>query len=464
MTQSVMLRNDTVFGHPRGLMVLCFAEGWERFSYFGMQSLLVLYMTHQLLLPGHIEHVFGFSWFRSVIEYARGPLTEGALASQIFGLYAGFVYFTPILGGLIADRWVAGGYLGGRTATITIGALMMAVGHFLMAFEWSFLVALALLLCGVGAFKGNITSQVGSLYEPGDPRSATAYQVFQFSISTAVIVSGLVCGTLGEKAGWHYGFGAAGVGMLIAAAGYLYGRRWLPASQTVSRTTDANAAESAAALTAKQWKTILLLVAIVPLIAGAQVGNQQMFNAFVVWGEASFDRQIAGFEMPVTWLLSADAALSSLILAFFIAFWTWCRRRGTEPQEIVKIAIGAALMSLGPLLLALAATQLSTPHSKISVAWGIAFEFVNEVGFVIMIPANLALFSGAAPPRAKGLMIGVYYLAFLFTNLTVGWLGGLLGQLNPSVFWLLHAAVAGASAVLLAAVAGWSRSRLLLAV
>lgn len=439
-----------VFGHPRGLMYLCFAEGWERFSYFGMQTLLVLYMTHQLFSPGHIEHVVGFAFLRSAVERVTGPLTDAALASQIFGLYAGLVYLTPLIGGLLADRWRC------RTLVVTVGAILMSFGHFLMAFEWSFLPALILLLLGVGGFKGNITSQVGGLYAPGDPRRATAYQVFQFSIAAAVVLSGLVCGTLGEKVGWHYGFGAAGVGMLLAAAGYLHGRRWLPAQGL--RADDRT--ERPDKLSAGEWKTILLLTAIVPMIAGAQVGNQQMFNAFLVWGEKSFDLKLAGFAMPVTWLLSADAALSAGLLALMIVIGSFFRRWGREPDEIVKIAIGAAVMALGPLLLALA-TLHPADGGKISIAWGIAFEFINEIGFVIMIPANLSLFSGAAPKRVQGLMIGMYFTAFLATNLTVGWLGGLLEKMSSFSFWMLHSAIVAVSALLLTIVARWGRRWLL---
>ncbi|HEY4974186.1 MAG TPA: oligopeptide:H+ symporter, partial [Steroidobacteraceae bacterium] len=210
-------------GHPRGLGYLAFAEGWERFSYYGMQTLLVLYMVRQLLHPGHIERIAGFNLFRATLERAYGtPLSTVALASAIFGLYTGLVYLTPIAGGIIADRWL------GRTRTVTIGALLMAAGHFLMAFDVSFLVALLCLLVGVGCFKGNIASQVGSLYAPADLRRADAFQIYFLFINGAVIVSPLITGTLGEVYGWHYGFGAAGVGMLISLVIYLYGRKWLP--------------------------------------------------------------------------------------------------------------------------------------------------------------------------------------------------------------------------------------------
>src|SRR5437667_7786269 len=215
-------------GHPRGVGYLAFTEAWERFSYYGMQALLVLYMVNRLLQTGHIERVAGFAPFRNLLESVyRGPLSVQALASAIFGLYTGLVYLTPIGGGLIADRVL------GRTRTIIIGALLMAAGHFLMAFDFSFLLALLCLLTGVGCFKGNLASQVGALYATGDNRRADAFQIYYLFINGGVIASPLIAGTLGEKIGWHWGFGAAGVGMLIGLTIYLAGRRHLPPDSPV---------------------------------------------------------------------------------------------------------------------------------------------------------------------------------------------------------------------------------------
>jgi proton-dependent oligopeptide transporter, POT family len=435
-----------VLGHPRGLAYLSVSEGWERFSFLGMQSLLVLYMTHQLLLPGHVERVLGFSVLRPMIEGATGPLSATALASQVFGLYAGMVYVTPLIGGLLADRWVS------RTKVVAAGAILMAIGHFLMAREETFLPALVLILAGCGGFNGNISSQVGSLYSPVDGRRATAFQVFQLGISTSAIAAPLVCGTLGEKVGWRYGFAVAGNGMLIGLAVYLKGVKWLPEQQ--ARPSDRSA--ESGKLSARERKTVLLLIAMVPLLAATQVGNQQMFNAFVVWGEKNFDLWVAGFEMPVTWLLSADAAISVAMMMLSIWAWQACRKRGKEPQDIMKIVIGAAVMATAPLILSLASLQLAA-GGKISIGWGVAFEFINEIGFVIIIPANLSLYSAAAPKRVQGLMLGVYLLSLFCANLSVGWLGALLEQMTSVRFWLLHAAIVSAAAIFLMAIAKWGR-------
>src|SRR5438477_4104809 len=220
--------NDrSFFGHPRGLGYIAFAEAWERFSYYGMQALLVLYMVNRLLQPGHVEHIAAFIPFRHAIESFRGPLDIQPLASTIFGHYTSLVYLTPIAGGLIADRWL------GRTRTITIGALLMSAGHFLMAFDVTFLLAMTCLLCGVGCFKGSLASQVRALYTPGDNCRADAFQIYYIFINGGVIAAPLIAGTLGEIYGWHWGFGAAGVGMLIGLTIYLMGRKYLPPDSPV---------------------------------------------------------------------------------------------------------------------------------------------------------------------------------------------------------------------------------------
>src|SRR6476620_3265416 len=212
-------------GHPRVLWYLAFTEAWERFSYYGMQSLLVLYLVNYLLKPGRIEHVMAFASFRKLY----GGIDGQALASAIFGTYTAAVYLTPIFGGFLADRVL------GRRRTVLLGGLTMAAGHFLMAFETAFLFALLCLVLGCGMFKGNIASQVGSLYKPDDLRRADAFQIFYLGINAGVIASPRIVGTLGEKVGWHYGFGAAGVGMLLALGIYLSGRRYLPRDQIQPR-------------------------------------------------------------------------------------------------------------------------------------------------------------------------------------------------------------------------------------
>lgn len=428
-----------ILGHPRGLAYLVFAEAWERFSYYGMQALLVLYMGQQLLLPGHVENVAGFAAFRASIEGVYGPLSPAALASVIFGLYAGGVYLTPIAGGFIADRIL------GRTATVTIGAMLMAIGHFLMAFEFSFLIALTCLLVGVGCFKGNIASQVGELYAPGDLRRADAFQIYLLGINIAVIIAPLVCGTLGQNVAWHWGFGAAGVGMLLGLTVYLLGRRHLPADTLRGPAAGAERPK----LGRRDWTTVAVLVLLLPVMALAAQGNQQIFNAYLVWGDANYSLNFFGQDMPVTWLLSLDAGISTFTIIAVVVFWRMWSKKRREPDEIVKLVIGAAIAALAPLLLAFASMQQAVTGEKISLAWGLGFHIVNDIGFAMVFPVGLALYSRASPRAIGGMMIGVYYLHLFIANMIVGRVGGLMETMGATTFWLLQAALVGGGGVLL---------------
>jgi POT family proton-dependent oligopeptide transporter len=433
-------RDTAYLGHPVGLGWLSFAEFWERFSYYGMQALLVLYMTHTLLQPGHVENVLGFMPFRHAIESVYGTLSPQALASAIFGLYAGLVYLTPIAGGLLADR------LTGRTTAVALGASLMALGHFLMAFEASFLIALACLLAGVGCFKGNISSQVGELYGSDDPRRADGFQMFMIAVQLAVIASPLVCGTLGQVYGWHWGFGAAGVGMLIGLAVYLYGRGSLPVE--VGRAKRA-AAPVRPPLGRREWHRVWILVGLIPVLALVSVGNMQNFNAYLVWAEANYQLIFFGKQMPVTWILSFGSVISASTIVLSVSFWRWWARRWPEPDEITKIVIGTGIAALAPGLLAIASTGVAATGQKAGIGWAFAFEIVNDLGFSNVFPVALALYSRAAPKGLTGVMVGVFYLHLFVCNMLVGWLGGLLDRMPGAAFWEMHAAIILCGAVIL---------------
>lgn len=434
-------RERLILGHPVGLAYLVFAEAWERFAFYGMQALLVLYMGRTLLSPGHAEHVAGLAGLKAVLERAYGPLSPAALASAVFGLYAGGVYLTPLAGGWVADRLI------GRTRAVALGAVLAAAGHFLMAFEASFLPALLCLLAGVGLFKGNIATQVGELYAPGDGRRTDAFQVYMLGISLAVIVSPLVCGTLGERVAWHWGFGAAGVAMLVGLAVYLAGRRHLPPEPP--RGTRARATPRAR-LARGEVRAVVALLALLPALTLSALGNQEIFNAYLVWGGAHYQLVLLGRELPTTWLVSLDAFISSGVLAGTVVFWRWWRAHRREPDEITKLTVGAAISALAPLVLALASVREAATGRKVGLAWGLGFHLLNDVGFANLFAVGLALFSRAAPRSVVGAMFGVYYLHLFAANMAVGWLGGRLEHMAPASFWLLHAALIGAGAALMA--------------
>jgi len=432
-------------GHPPGLAWLSMSEVWERFSYYGMQTLLVLYLTHYLLQPEHIGQVWGFAPFRALIGWIYGTQSTMALASNTAQLYAGVVYLTPLIGGFLADRII------GRTTTVSIGASLMVIGSFMLVLNQTFLLALLVLLIGVGCFKGNIASQVGDLYRIDDKRRADGFQIYFLGIQIAVIVSPLICGYLGQRVDWHLGFVAAGVGMVLGLIVYLTGRKNYPPEPV----RKAAAAEKPARpkLSAQDWKAVILLVALLPVLAVSIVGNQEIFDAYLVWGEKNFQTVILGFNMPITWIVSVDAIVSTVTMIGVIAFWRWYGKRWKEPDEITKIVIGVAISTLGPLVLAGCAAAVAATHQRVPITWALGFHILNDIGFANVLPVGLALYSRAAPKGLGGTMIAVYYIhLFIGNTLIVGPLGGLLGSMPDTTFWLIHVALmAGSAAVLLLA-------------
>jgi POT family proton-dependent oligopeptide transporter len=430
-----------ILGHPRGLWYLVFAEACERFSYYGMQALLVLYLTQYLLVPENLGHVAGFLPFRHFLESLYGPLaTPVTLAAAITGLYSAGVYFTPMIGGYIADQWL------GRTTTITIGALFMVAGHFLMAFDVAFVAAILCLFIGVGLFKGNIASQVGELYGPDDLRRSTAFQTFFLGFQISVIVAPLVIGFLGEKIAWHYGFGAAGVGMAIALVVYRWGRKYLPPERP--RGARAESAPSAK-FTAREWATMAVLIGLLPVLAATAIGNQEIYNAYLLWGEQNYNLVFFGETMPVSWLVSLDAIISTATVGGAILFWTLYARHWKEPDEIIKLAIGALIAAAAPMVLAIASSNAAATGEKVSLLWGLGFHIVNDIGFAMVFPVGLALFSRAAPRRVSGLFIGIYYLHLFICNFATGKAAGLIETMNGFSFWAMHAAIVAGGAVAL---------------
>jgi POT family proton-dependent oligopeptide transporter len=426
-------RADRAFlGHPKGLGYLAFTEAWERFSYYGMQTLLVLYMVNFLLRPGEVEQVAGIEQLRALY----GGIDGQPFASAIFGTYAASVYLTPIFGGWLADRVL------GKRRTVLFGAIVMALGHFLMAFNVTFLFALLCLIIGSGMFKGNIASQVGSLYKPDDLRRADAFQIFYLGINAGVIASPLIVGTLGETVGWHWGFGAAGVGMVIGLVIYIAGQKHLPKEHF---DVPAKSAEPRAPMTRNDWLATAALVLLIPVMAIAIVPNNQIFNAYLVWGDRDFDLMWGGTKLPTTWLVTLDATVSVTFLALVALFYRWYGKRWQEPDELTKIIIGSGFSIAGMACLYLAAETMPA-GGKIGLFWPVMFHVLNSIGFAHMLPVSLALFARLAPKQINATVIGLYYLAFFAGNAMVGYVGGWFETMPVTQFWVVHmafAAVAG---------------------
>lgn len=431
--------HDRAFlGHPKGLAYLSIVEGCERFSYYSMQTLLVLYMVNYVLLPGHLGNVIGLSWMQ---QHRYGGLEGQPLSSAIFGDYTSLVYLTPLLGGLIADRWL------GRRMTLILGAVIMALGHFLMAFEAAFLFALLTLITGVGLFKGNIATQVGELYSERDLRRAMAFQIFYIAINVSVIAAPLVSGTLGEKVGWHWGFGAAGVVMVAGLLFYLAGQRWLTPDNRPSRNpARSQSGAPRARMSARDWQRFAALAVLVPVLAAALLTNQEIFNAYLVWADRHFQLTFFGTTLPTSWMITLDAILSFSMLVAVAWFWNRVgARRGREPDELGKMIIGSGFSIAGGLCLVVAAAGQGS--GKIGLFWPVMFHLFNSIGFAHILPVSLALFSRFAPKAITGFVIGVYYLAFFAANKLVGVVGGWYSSMATTQFWLIHVATAAAGLV-----------------
>jgi len=442
---SARITDDSFLGHPKGLAYLAFTEAWERFSYYGMSALLVLYMVNQLLLPGHVDHVAGFAAFRTMIEGTFGALSTQALASQIFGLYSGFVYFTPVLGGWLGDR------IGQRSAVV-LGALSMAGGHLAMAFDQSFLLALLLLIVGSGLLKGNISAQIGSVYPPEDEERRTrGFAIFSTGINFGAVAGPLLCGWLGERYGWHVGFGAAALFMLGALATYLSGYRYLPAR--VERKVRA-----ATALTPDDRKTIVALIIAMLITVLPQIAYYQLANVLPVWLQEHGDMNAGGFQVPIPWYQSIDPFFSIIGLPLLFALWRWQGRgTGREPSEMWKIGAGSCICGGAHLILVIAI--LLSP-GRVLWIWPFLFCAVQGIGFMYFWPPLLALVSRCAPPKINATMMGSSFLVLFVGNNLIGWIGTFYEQVTPAAFWGLHAAI-GAAGGLLAFVFGRTFGRIL---
>ena len=418
--------DSTFLGHPKGLAYLAFTEAWERFSYYGMISLLVLYMVNQLLLPGHIEHIVGFPGFRAAMERLSGPLSTQALASQLFGLYAGFVYFTPVIGGWIGDRWI------GQRNAVVAGALSMSGGHVAMAFDQSFLLALLLLVVGSGLLKGNISAQVGGLYAANDEaRRTRAFAIFSTGINFGAVLGPLFCGFLGARYGWHIGFGAAALLMLGALATYLRGYRHLPAKI-------ARSGSQQGPVSAEDRKVVVALLVVMAITVLAQIAYYQLANVHPVWLQDHADLNAFGFQIPIPWFYSIDPLASIVSVPVLFALWGRQARVGREPALLTKIAIGSSICGAANLIL-VAAIALS--QGRVLWVWPVLYCTIQGVGFMYFWPNLLALVSKAAPPKINATMMGVSFLTLFVGNNLIGRIGSYYEQMTPAAFWTIHAAI-----------------------
>lgn len=437
--------DSAFFGHPLAFGHIFATEVGLAFAYYGLISILTLYMSTHLFLPGTAEGVIGFGPFSRMMEAVFGATSPLELASATFGLVTGIFYATPLIGGLIGDRW-----LGTRTC-IVAGLPIQALGYALLVFEPTFLIGMALMVVGGGLVKSNLLSQVGALYGPEDPRRTRAFGLFLIAVNIGGFITPLVVGTLGEKVSWASGLAAAAVGMTLAMLAYLSGARHFPARRRVKPAAAITKA-SAAPGPAQGWVVAALLLVLVGSMLNIGAYNQA-FNIFPVWAREHVDRQIGGFEVPVTWFSTLDGILTIVATALAVKIWAWQSRGGREPRETSRLMVGCALTACAFMVLTLSAAAFG--DAKVHILLPILFFMLADAALPWVDTVIMALFTRVGPAGLATSLLGVYYLSFTGGNLLVGRLGQAYEHMAPSAFWGLHAAMAGAGLIWLAVLGGW---------
>lgn len=466
-----MQYNDNGARHPRGLYVLFLTEMWERFSYYGMRALLVLYLVNG-------------------IDMARHD------ALQVYATYTAFVYLTPILGGYLADRW-----LGARRAVL-VGGLVMAAGHFAMAFPPLLNVALVLLVLGNGFFKPNISTLVGSLYGPDDPRRDGGFTLFYMGINLGAFLAPLVCGTLGEKFGWHWGFAAAGVGMLLAVAIFAGGHTalrhfgrvtqrlrardwWLVGGLSLGLVaftvvsvygwryvheawlalalwqrglilfgiigaviTQGQFGAARARLTAREWRHITAILLLGLFVVFFWMGFEQAGGTMNLFALQHTDRMLFDWEMPASYFQALNPLLILLLAPAFSVVFVHLDRSRHALSAPTKMAIGMIILGLGFVVLALAAERAETV-GRVSPLWLVVVYLLHTIGELFLSPIGLSMVSRLAPAQLMSLMMGIWFTAVAVANYLAGTLEALLQGSGIPLYWFLVSSSIGAGLVLL---------------
>jgi proton-dependent oligopeptide transporter, POT family len=442
-----------LFGHPRGLGLLFVTEMWERFSYYGMRAILVLYLVNAL------------QW-------------DAPRAANLYGTYTMAVYLTPLVGGYLADRWI------GTRRSLVIGGIIISLGHFTLAFPGmsTFYAGLVLIVVGTGFFKANVSTQVGQMYRPGDPRRDSAFTIFYMGINVGAAAGPWICGGLAQsdRFGWHWGFAAAGVGMVLGLAVYLWGReRYLPgiglrtprpASRDAPRSEPGGRPAAHGAIGAAAGLALALLLAgtsVLGLVVGASVGAmvgitvlgtrgeerrrvvalfitvffviffwaayEQAGSSMNLFADKNTDLSLGSFHVPSSWFQSVNPAFILLFAPVFAFLWQELGSRGREPSTPLKMALGLFLLGVGFLFL-VAGGRRADAGVLVSPLWLVLAYLFHTLGELCLSPVGLSYVTKLAPARFGSLLMGSWFLANAAANRIAGALAALTpvpGQARP---------------------------------
>ena len=433
--------------HPLALYFLFFTEMWERFSYYGMRALLVYYMTKHLFLDDWKDKVIGHAAIMGGIQSVFGELNIKAQGSQIYGLYTALVYLTPIAGGYLADKFI------GQRKSVYIGGLIMASAQFVLTQESLFYVGLLLLIIGNGFFKPNISTQVGALYPAGDERRDRAFMIFYVGINLGALLAPLICGTLGEKVGWGYGFGSAGVGMLLGLGVYTLGQKTLAPDSVMKKKlveVEKDSAEGGAyregkvktlesekpkPFTKDEWGRIIGLCVLCFLNVLFWGVYEQQGNTLAYWADENTDRVLLGWTVPGSWLQMVNPAFIFIFTPMIVNFWKGQAARGKEPSSVAKMAMGCGIMGIGYALMGVAA--IVTHAQNASVLWLVGATILLTLGELYLSPVGLSLVTKVAPLRIVSLMMGMWFISSFLGNYLEGYLATYWTKMEKSTFFFM---------------------------
>jgi len=418
--------HDGWAGHPRGLPTLFFMEMWERFSYYGMRAFLILYMVAPASAGG-----LGFA---------------DADAASVYGTYTGSVWAAAIFGGLVADRFL------GQYRSVLVGGIVIALGHFTLAFKALpfFYTGLALIVIGTGLLKPNVSTLVGSLYGAGDSRRDAGFSIFYMGINLGAFIGPLVAGYLAQRVDWHAGFACAGVGMALGLVQYVLGKQRLqPAlDRLAAQPKGASAGEpsrSSGGFTAEEWKRMVAIVVLFLFAALFWGAYEQAGSTLNLFADRYTRLSMLGFSFPSSWFQSVQPIFVILLAPVFAWLWMW--RGPREPSSPAKFAWGLLFMGLSFLLLVPAASiAQGAVGVRVSPWWLIGAYFISELGELCLSPVGLSVVTKLAPVRIVGLMMGVWFLSNALGNKLAGWAAGFFSSMPlPTLFGAVTAVTLAAA-------------------
>lgn len=440
MSQDLVKRNSGgIAGHPAGLTTLFLIEVWERASFYGMRAILTLYMVAAVTAGG-----LGFS-------------EEDATA--LYGTYTACVYLTPLLGGFIADR-----YLGARR-TLLVGGVIIAFGHLAMVFESLpfFYAGLALIVLGTGLLKPNVTTMVGQLYPADDPRRTAGFNILYMGINIGGALAPLVCGFLAQSAAfkrflgnvgfdplhsWHWGFGAAGVGMVFGLVQYALHRTRLAHLGNKPERKAIASAKGGPLLSNQEWKRMAAIGVLFVACVMFWAVFEQAGSSLTLFAEKLTDNSIGTWQFPSTWYAALNSLYVIALTPVFALIWTRLSARGQEPSSPAKFAIGLTFLSAGTALMVPAC--MLAMQGKVSPVWLLGVYFLQTIGELCLSPVGLETVNKLAPARFASLIMGIWFLAVAVGNKLAGVLAGFSSTENPGSMAWLYGAMACSSLVLAA--------------